>query len=61
MTIFIFKIMAFFRLGFCRNLSRSLSPRIYLRVFVGAILSARYCLRAVVGALLSCALLSMNH
>ena len=38
-----------------------LSPRICLRVFVGAILSARYCLRAVVGAQLSCAFLSMNH
>jgi len=27
-----------------------LSPRICVRVFVGAILSARYCLSAVVGA-----------
>ena len=52
MTIFIFKMMAFCRLGFCRNLSL----RIHLRVFVRVILSARYCLRAVVGALVSCAL-----
>jgi len=38
-----------------------LLPRIYLRVFVGVILSARYCLCAVVGALLSYASLSMNY
>jgi len=38
-----------------------LSPRICVRVFVGAILSARYCLSAVVGAQLSCAFLSMNQ
>jgi len=37
-----------------------LSPRICLRVFVGAILSTRYCLHAVVGAQLSRAFLSMN-
>ena len=38
-----------------------LSPRLCLRVFVGAILSARYCPRAVVGAQLSCAFKSMNQ
>ena len=63
MTIFAFKMMAFFGLGFSRNLSasRNLSQHIYLRIFVGAILSARYCLHAIVGTLLSCALLSMNR
>jgi len=49
------------RLDVLPCICRNLSPRIYLCVFVGAILSARYCLRAVVGALLSCALLSMNQ
>ena len=37
-----------------------MSPRICLRVVVGAILFARFCMRAVVGAHLTCTFLSMN-